>query len=143
MCLLYSGGQGRKPGGGGHWAQILETRNRRNYHAGQQLHGSNITLVKGVRGGRKNLEDAQRSAEMAKRSSQNGTHTKTMTTGPIDSGTALGIVAQHYLASANTFGGNTGIGLQADAEVRRSAAGTGSTDNLISLAQGNGTRGTG
>jgi hypothetical protein len=122
----------------------LETRNGRNYHAGQQLHGSDITLVKGVRGGRKNLEDAQRSAEMAKRSSQNGTHTKSMTTGPIDSGTALGIVAQHYLSGSNTFSGNTRISLQADTEVRRSATGTGSTDDLVSLAQGNGgTRGTG
>jgi hypothetical protein len=111
MGLLYSGGQGRNRVAAGIVWNIRETRNFRNYHAGQQLHGSHITLVKGVRGGRKNLEDAQRSAEMAKRSSQNGTHTKTMTTGPIDSGTALGIVAQYYLAGSNTFSGNTRISL--------------------------------
>ena len=111
MALLYSGGQVRNPVAAAIEGNTLETRNRRNYHTGQQLHGSNIALIKGVRGGRENLENAQCSAEMAKRSRQDGTRTKTMTTGPIDSGTALGIVAQYYLSGSNTFSGNTRISL--------------------------------
>jgi len=47
-------------------------------------------------------------------------------------------MAQDYLAGSNTFCGNTGIGLQANTKVRCSATGSRSTDDLTSLAQGNG-----
>jgi hypothetical protein len=102
------------------------------------LHGRNIGLVEGIRSGRENLEDPQCPAEMAQWSRQNGAHTKAMTTGQIDLRIALRVMAQDHLSCANTLSGDAGIGLQTNAEIRCSTTGAGSTDDLIPLAQRNG-----
>ena len=87
-----------------------ETRNGGNYHAGQQLHGVATSPWLKACGRKKTLEDAQRSAEMAKRSSRMNAH-RDDDNWPTDSETALRIGTVLPSPNSNTFSGNTRISL--------------------------------
>ena len=48
-------------------AEIGQTGNRGNHHAGKQLHGGNIAVVEGIGSSGQDLKDAERAPEMPER----------------------------------------------------------------------------
>src|SRR5579864_1990246 len=75
---------------------------------------------------------------MAEWGGQNGACAETAATGQVDMGVALGVVTEDDFAGADTIGGNSGVGLQANSEIGRGAAGAGAADDFVSVAQGDG-----
>src|SRR5271163_932359 len=106
----------RNPGDGGY------------HHAGKQLHGGYVALIKGAGGTRQNLEDAQGAAIVAQGGNQYGADSEAAAAGQIDPGIPFGVVAEHDFAGADGFGGDAGVGLQANTEVGGGASGAGAAD---------------
>ena len=75
---------------------------------------------------------------MAQGRYENGTNTEAAAAGKIDARIALGIVTKHDFARADGFGGDAGVGLQADAKVRGGASGTSTADDFIAGAESDG-----
>jgi len=94
------------------------------------LHGGHVAVVEGVRCARENLEHAQRFAEMAQGRGQYGARTKTAAARQIDARVSLGIVTKDHLAGADTIGGNSSVGLQANSEVWRGSSSAGAADDF-------------
>jgi len=69
---------------------------------------------------------------------QDGADAQAPAAGEIDAGIALGVLAEHDLAGADGFGGNSGVGLQAHSEVGRGAAGASAAHDFIAGAEGDG-----
>src|SRR5580692_1384000 len=115
-----------------------QARNGRDHQAGEQLHGSHVATVEGVRRSGENFEYAKGSAEMAEGSRKNRARAKTTATGQIDQRVSLGIVTKDHLAGAHTIGGDSRVGLQANSEIGCGAASAGSADDFVSVAQGDG-----
>ncbi len=86
----------------------------------------------------KDLEDTQRAAVMPQGRDEDGADTETAAAGKIDSRISFGIVTEHDFAGADGFGGNAGIGLQADPEVGSGASGAGAAHDFVAGAQGDG-----
>src|ERR1700678_4582321 len=95
-------------------------------------------MVKGAGGGGKHLKHAQSAAIVAQRGNQDAADAQATATGQVDAGIAFGVVAEHDFAGANGFGGDSGIGLQANSEVGRGAAGAGAADDFVAGAEGDG-----
>src|SRR5580692_2434627 len=115
-----------------------QARDRGDHQAGEELHGCHVAVVKGVRRSGENFEYAQGSAEMAKRCRKNRARAKAAAAGQIDQRVSLGIVTKDDLAGADTIGGDSRVGLQANSEIRRGAAGAGPADDFVSVAQSDG-----
>jgi hypothetical protein len=115
-----------------------DPRDGSDHHAREQLHGGYVAFVEcaGRRG--ENLEDPEGAAEVAERRNKNRTNTQTAAAGKVNARIALGIVTQHDLPGANGFGGNAGIGLQADSKIGGSASGTGAANNFVAGTQRDG-----
>src|SRR5215469_2853638 len=96
-----------------------------------------MTFVEGCWAGRQDFEDTQRAAIVAKGRDENRTYAQAPTTGEINARIALGVVAEHDLAGADGFGGNTRVGLQADAEIRSRAPGAGAADDFVAVTERN------
>jgi len=117
----------------------MEAGNARDggdHHAGEQLHGRYITFIEGARRGRQHFEYAQGPAIVAQGRDKNRSDSEAAATGQVDARIAFGVVAEHDFAGAHGFGRDAGISLQAHTEVWSSAPGAGSTDNLVTGAQG-------
>src|SRR5579864_4605456 len=111
-----------------------DTGNGGYHHARKQLHGGDVFLVKSTRRGGEYLENAQGAAVMAQRRDQDRADAQAFAAGKVNPRIALGVMAKHDFAGSDGLGGDAGIGLEADAKVGSSAAGTGATDDLISGA---------
>ncbi len=66
--------------------------NRGDHHAGEQLHGGDIALVKCSRRRRKNFEDSQGSPVVAQRRDQDRTNTEAAAAGQIDAGISFSVM---------------------------------------------------
>ncbi len=109
-----------------------------DHHAREQLHGGYVALIKGSGSGRQDFENSQGAAVVAQRGNQDGADAQAAAAGEIDARIALGVVTQHDLAGADGFGGDAGIGLQADAKIGSSAAGAGAANDFVACTQGDG-----
>ena len=108
----------------------------RNHHAGEQLHGGDIALIKRARGRGQDFEDTESAAVMPQGRNQDGADTEAAATGEVDARVALRVVAQHDLAGTDGFGGDAGIGLEADAEVGGGASGAGAANDFVASTEG-------
>ena len=115
-----------------------QPRNGGDHQAGEELHGSYVAVVEGVRRSGENFEYAQGSAEMAEWSCKNRSCAKTAATRKIDERVSLGIVTKDHLAGADTIGGDSRVGLQANSKIRCGAAGAGPADDFVSVTQSDG-----
>src|SRR6202163_4925581 len=84
-----------------------------------------------------NFENSEGSAEMAQRGGQERPNTQPLADRHIYIRIVLGIMAEHDLARAYTVGGNPGIRLKTNAQVRCGAPGTCPAHHFVALAQGN------
>ena len=100
------------------------------------MHGGHVAVVEGVRRTGENFEYAQGPAEMAEWSCKNRARAEAAATGQIDQRVSLGIVTKDDLAGADTIGGDSRVGLQANSEIGRGAAGAGPADDFVSVTQG-------
>ena len=112
-----------------------------DHHAGKQLHGGDIALVEGSGGRGQHLEDAEGAAVVAQGRNENGADAEAAAAGEIDARVAFGIVAEHDFAGADGFGGDAGVGLQANSEVGSGASGAGAADDFVAGAQSDGRSG--
>ena len=109
-----------------------------DHHAGEELHGGYIAFVKGAGGGGEDFEDSQRAAVVAQGRDQDGAHAETAATGKVDARIALGVVAEHDLAGADSFGGDAGVGLEANAEIGSGASSAGAANDFVPGAKRDG-----
>src|SRR5438876_4607777 len=70
-------------------------RHRCNHHAGEHLHGGNVSAIKGVRCRREDFEHTERPSEMAQRSREDGTYSEPAATREIDTRVSISVVAKH------------------------------------------------
>ena len=75
---------------------------------------------------------------MAQGRYENGTNTEAAAAGEIDARIALGIMTEHDFAGTDGFGGDAGVGLQANAKVRGGASGTSAANDFVASAEGDG-----
>src|SRR6266576_2220489 len=113
-------------------------RNGGYHHAREKLHGGYIALVEGSGGGRKDFENPKRTAVVAQGGDQNGADSQAAATGEIDAGIALGVVTEHDLAGTDGFGGDAGIGLEADTKIGSGTARACAANNFVAGAQSDG-----
>ena len=106
-----------------------------DHYAGKKLHGGDIALVERAGGRRQHFEDAQRAAVVAQRRDEDRADSEAAATGEVDLGIAFGVVAQHDFAGADGFGGDAGVGLQADAEIGCGATSAGAADDFVPGAE--------
>jgi hypothetical protein len=116
---------------------VGEAGDRCHHHAGKQLHGGDILIVESIGCGGEHFEYPQCILELAQRRGQDGTDTEAMAAQPVNMGAGFDIVAKHDFARPQAFCGDSGSGLEADAEIRCGAAGAGSADDFVSFAKGN------
>ena len=109
-----------------------------DHHAGKELHGGDITFAEGAGRGGQHFEDAESAAIVAQGRNQDGADSEAVAACEIHARVAFGVVAEHDFAGADGFGGDAGVGLQADAEVGCGAAGAGAADDFVSGTQGDG-----
>ena len=74
-------------------------------------------------------------AEVAQRRSQDGADSQALADRDVHMRIVLRIVAEYDLAGAHTVGGNPGIRLKTNAQIRCSAPGAGAAHHFIALAQ--------
>jgi hypothetical protein len=115
--------------------QAGDTGNGCHHQTGKQLHGSDIAMVKSAGGRGKHLKHAQSAAIVAQRGNQDGAHPEAAATGQVDAGVAFGIIAEHDFAGTHGFSRDSGVGLEANPEVGRGAAGAGAADDFIAGAE--------
>jgi len=101
----------RQAGKGGH------------HHARKQLHGRDVALGKGMRRAGENFEDSEGPAEMAQGRGQDGPNSQALAHRHVYVRIVLRIMAEHDLPSADAVGGNAGIRLETNPQVRRGASG--------------------
>jgi hypothetical protein len=106
-----------------------------NHHAREKLHRRNIALVESSWGRRKDFENSQCAAVVAQGGDQDGADAQAAATGKVDAGIAFGIMAEHDLAGPYGFGGDAGVGLEADAKIGSGASGAGAANNFVARAQ--------
>src|SRR5882757_3381508 len=94
-------------------------------------------MVEGVRRGREHLKDTKRPAEVTQGGYQNRAHSKVPTSSQIHSGVEFSVRAKHHFSGAHTVSRQSAIRLQAAADIGGGTAGAGTTDDLVSPAQGN------
>ena len=75
---------------------------------------------------------------MAQRGRQDRPHSQPLAGRHIHVGIVLRVMAEHDLAGADAIGGNPGIGLETDAQVRRIAPGACPAHHFVALAQRDG-----
>src|SRR5438094_9428500 len=92
-------------------------RHRCNHHAGEHLHGGNVSAIKGVRCRREDFEHTERPSEMAQRSREDGTYSEPAATREIDTRVSISVVAKHNFPRADAVGGDPGIGLKAHSKI--------------------------
>ena len=117
-------------------AKRRETGKGGHHHARKKLHGRDVALGEGMRRAGENFEDPESSAEVAQRRSQDGADSQALADRDVDMRIVLRIMAEYDLAGAHAIGGNAGIRLQTNAQVRRGAPGAGPAHHFIALAQG-------
>ncbi len=109
-----------------------------DHHAGKKLHGGYVAFVEGARRRREHFEHTQSPAVVAEGRDKNRADPQAAAAGQVNAGVAFGVVAEHDFAGAHGFGGDAGVGLQADTQVGCGAAGAGAADDLIAGTQGDG-----
>ena len=109
-----------------------------DHHAGKQLHGGHVALVEGSGRRRQDFEHAESAAVVAQGRDQDRADSEAAAAREVDSRVALGIVAQHDFAGADGFGGDAGVGLQADSEIGSGSSGAGAADDFVAGAQSDG-----
>src|ERR1019366_4300394 len=100
-----------------------------------------IALVEGPRGRGQHFENAQGAAVVTQRRYQNRADSETAATGQVYAWVTLGVVTKHNLAGAHRFGGDAGVGLQTNPEVRSSSTGAGPAHDFIPGSQSDGRSG--
>lgn len=80
-----------------------EASHGRHQDTGEQLHGSDITLIEGIGRSRQHFEDAERPAVLSQRRDQNRSSAETAATGEIDPGVFLGVVTEKNFAGADAL----------------------------------------
>jgi len=88
-----------------------------------------------MRGRREYFEDPQRLLKLAQRGSQDGTDPETPAADQVYLGVALGVIAEDYFPSPQTFGGNAGLGLKTHSKVGSGTPGASTADDFVSLSQ--------
>lgn len=121
--------------------QAGDAGDRGDHHTGKQLHGGHVALVEGSGRGRQDFEDTESAAVVAKGRDQDRADSKAAAAGEVNARVVFGIMAKHDFAGTDSFGRDSGIGLQPDAKVGSGASGAGAADDLIASAKRDGRSG--